>query len=400
MKYLFSTVILLWLAVAISGGVETNRLQWVGTWATSPQLTELRNLPPPPGLASNTLRQVMRVSVGGKKVRVHFSNAFGDGAVTMAAVRLALSDGGSAIKSESEKKLTFDGKESVMVPGGETIVSDPLDFDLAPLSEVAVTIYFGEVPANVTGHPGSRSTSFLQAGNTVSVVDLPLAAKTQHWYILTGIDALAENSGAAVVTLGDSITDGRGSEPDKNNRWPDDLANRLQGNAATRNVTVLNEGIGGNCVVHGGLGPTAVSRFDRDVLGQDSVRWLIVLEGVNDIGGSRGTNSTVAVDLIAAYEKFIDEARAKNIRVYGATITPFGGSQYASPAHESARQTVNDWIRNSRKFDAVIDFDAALRDPQNPAHLLPIADSSDHLHPSVKGYQMMADTIDLKLFEN
>jgi lysophospholipase L1-like esterase len=400
MKRLLSTVILLWLAVANCGAVETNGLQWVGTWGTAPQLTELRNLPPPPGLTSNTLRQVVRVSIGGKKLRVHFSNAFGDGAVTMAAVRPALSAGGSAIKIESEKRLTFDSKESVTIPAGETIVSDQLDFDLAPLSEVAVTIYFGEVPANVTGHPGSRSTSFLQARNDVSALDLQAAAKTQHWYFLTGIDVLAENSGAAVVALGDSITDGRGSEPDKNNRWPDDLANRLRANVGTRNVAILNEGIGGNCVVHGGLGPTAVSRFDRDVLGQDSVRWLIVLEGVNDIGGSRGTNSPVAEELIAAYEKFIDKARAKNIHVYGATITPFGGSQYASPARESARQTVNDWIRNSGRFDAVIDFDATLRDPQNPSHLLPDADSSDHLHPSVKGYQMMADTIDLKLLEN
>lgn len=400
MKYLAPTIILVWFVVAICDASETNVLRWVGTWGTSPQLTELRNLPPPPGLTSNTLRQVVHVSLGGKKLRVHFSNAFGNGALTMAAVRLALSAGSSAVKSESEKSLTFDGNESVTIPAGETVVSDPIDFNLAPHSNVAMTIYFGDTPANVTGHPGSRATSFLQAGNAVSAADLPSAARTQHWYILTGIDVLGEASDAAVVTLGDSITDGRGSEPDKNNRWPDDLANRLQDNSSTRSIAVLNEGIGGNCVVHGGLGSTAVSRFDRDALGQDSVRWLIVLEGVNDIGGSRGTNSPVAADLIAAYEKFIDKAHAKNIRVYGATITPFGGSQYASPAHEVARQAVNDWIRNSGKFDAVIDFDAALRDPQNPSHLLPVADSSDHLHPSVKGYQMMADTIDLKLFEN
>lgn len=400
MKYLSSTVLLLWFVVANCVAGETNAPQWVGTWGTSPQLTELRNLPPSPGLTGNTLRQVVRISVGGKKLRVHFSNAFGNGPVTMAAARLALSDGSSAIKHESEKGLTFNGEASTTIAAGETATSDSLDFDLAPLSEVAVTIYFGETPANVTGHPGSRSTSFLQAGNAVSAVDLPAAAKTQHWYFLTGIDVQTENSDAAVVILGDSITDGRGSEPDKNNRWPDDLANRLQDSTGTRTVAVVNQGIGGNCVLHGGLGPTAELRFDRDVLGQDSVRWLIVFEGVNDIGGSRGTNSLVATNLIAAYEKFIEKARAKNIRVYGATITPLAGSQYSSPAHEAARQSVNDWIRSSGKFDAIIDFDAALRDPENPSHLLPVADSGDHLHPSVKGYQMMADTVDLKLFEN
>ena len=373
---------------------------WVGTWGTAPQLTEPRNLPPPPGLTSNTLRQVVHVSIGGKKLRVHLSNAFGNGPMALAAVRVAASAGGDVIKTETEKALTFSGQSSVTIPAGETILSDAFDFNLAPLSDVAVTIYFHETPEDVTGHPGSRTTSFLMAGEAVSATNLPAAARTQHWFVLSGIDVLAENSAAAVVTLGDSITDGRGSETDKNNRWPDGLANRLQANAGTQRVAVLNAGIGGNCVLLGGLGPTALMRFDRDVLGQASVRWLIVLEGVNDIGGNRGTNSAVAQDLIAAYQKFIDQAHAKNIRVFGATILPFVGNQYASAVREKARQTVNDWIRNGGKFDAVIDFDAALRDPQNPSRLLPAADSGDHLHPSVKGHQMMADCVDLKLFEN
>ncbi|HVU07895.1 MAG TPA: SGNH/GDSL hydrolase family protein [Verrucomicrobiae bacterium] len=378
-------------------GAQSNH--WVGAWGTSPQLTEPRNLPPAPGLSSNTLRQVIHVTIGGKKLRARFSNAFGNSPVTIDAAHIAMSAGGGAIKTETDKVLTFDGKNSATIPAGEMVFSDPLDFDLPPLSDVAVTIHFDETSGNVTGHPGSRATSYLLAGDSVSAADLPTAAKTEHWYILTGIDVEAENSGAAVVTLGDSITDGRGSETDKNNRWPDNLANRLQANENTKGVTVLNEGIGGNCVLHGGLGPTALSRFERDVLEQNSVRWLIVFEGVNDIGGSRGTNSTVAQDLIAAYEKFIAEAHAKNIRVYGATITPFGKSFYDSPAHEIARQTINDWIRSSGKFDAVIDFDAAVRDPKNPSQLSPAANSMDHLHPGVNGYQMMADAIDLKLFE-
>ncbi len=401
MKKNFLTVILVPLALAVGCAHLTgHNRHWVGTWGASPQLTEPRNLPPPPGLSSNTLRQVVHISIGGKKLRVRFSNAFGDGPLTLAAARVAVSAGGGAIKTETEKALTFAGRPAATIPAGGMIFSDALDFDLAPLSDVAVTIYFHETPRGVTGHPGSRATSFLAASNAVSAAQLPAAARMQHWYVLTGIDVPAKNSAAAVVALGDSITDGHGSETDKNNRWPDVLANRLQASDGTRNVAILNEGIGGNAVLRGGLGPTAQSRFDRDVLGQESVRWLIVLEGVNDIGGSRGTNSSVAQNLIAAYQKLIDRAHAKKIRVYGATIVPFGASGYASAAHEAARQMVNEWIRTSGKFDAVIDFDDAVRDPQNPARLLRAADSGDHLHPGVKGYQMMADAIDLKLFEN
>ncbi len=369
---------------------------WVGTWGTSPQLTETRNLPPAPGLTSNTLRQIVQVSIGGNKLRAKFSNAFGTNPVTMSSIHLALSTGGSTIKTGSDRALTFQGKPSVTIPAGEIVVSDPFDFDLAPLSDVAVTIDFGDTSAAVTGHPGSRSTSYLQPGDSVSEVDLPTAAQTQHWYILTGLDVEANHPSAAIVTLGDSITDGRGSGTDKNDRWPDDLARRLQSDKNTADIAVLNEGIGGNCVLRGGLGPTAVSRFDRDVLSPSGVRWLIVLEGVNDIGGSH--DASVATNLIVAYGQIIDQAHARRLRVYGATILPFGRSFYDSPAHEAARETVNQWIRTSDKFDAVIDFDAVMRDPQNPSHLLPAADSGDHLHPNEAGYEIMADAIDLKLF--
>jgi len=372
--------------------------RWVGTWGASPQLTEPRNLPPPPGLTSNTLRQIVQVSIGGEKLRLRFSNAFGTNPVTMNSVQLALSAGGSAIKTNSDLALTFQGKPSMTIPAGESVLSDTFDFDLTPLSDLAVTIGFGGTSGAVTGHPGSRSTSYLQSGDAVSAVDLPMAAQTQHWYILTGIDVETDKSSAAIVTLGDSITDGRGSGTDKNDRWPDELARRLQADKTLADIAVLNEGIGGNCVLRGGLGPTALSRFDRDVLSQSGVRWLIVLEGVNDIGGSR--DPSVATNLIAAYDKMIEQAHARNLRVYGATITPFGGSFYDNPGHETARETVNNWIRTSGKFDAVIDFDAAIRDPQNPTHLLPAADSSDHLHPNEAGYKIMAGAIDLKLFRN
>jgi len=370
--------------------------QWVGTWGTSLQAVETRNLPPPPGMTSNTLRQVVQVSIGGKRLRVRFSNAFGATPATLSAAQIALSAGGSSIQTNNDKALTFQDRSSVTIPAGEAVVSDPLDFDLAPLSDVAVTIDFGDTAAAVTGHPGSRTTSYLQVGDWVSAPDLPTAAKAEHWYILTGIDVEANPSSAAIVALGDSITDGRGSGTDKNDRWPDNLARRLQTNPGTTGVAVLNAGIGGNCVLQGGLGPTALARFDRDVLSQSRVRWLIVLEGVNDIGGSH--DAAVATNLIAAYKTFIEQAHAHHIRVYGATILPFGGSFYDRLEHEAVRATVNDWIRTSGRFDAVIDFDAALRDPQNPTHLLPAADSGDHLHPNETGYKLMADAIDLKLF--
>jgi lysophospholipase L1-like esterase len=377
---------------------SSETIHWVGTWVCAPQLTEPKNLPPQPGLTSNTLRQVVHVSLGGKKLRVKFSNAFGNSPVEMSSAHIALPAGGAAINKSTDQPLTFSGNNTVTIPAGTMVASDALDFDLPALADVTVTIHFGETSPDVTGHPGSRETSYLQTGDLADAADLPAPAKTQHWYILTGIDVIGDGSGAAVVTLGDSITDGRGSTTDGNNRWPDDLAARLQADSGLKNIAVLNQGIGGNCVLRGGLGPTALSRFQRDVLDQSSARWLIVMEGVNDIGGSRGTNSPVAQDLIAAFQKIIQQAHAANMRVYGATILPFGGSFYDSPAHEAARQAVNNWIRTGGEFDAVIDFDATTRDPDKPTHLLPSADSGDHLHPSVKGYEMMAQSIDLKLF--
>ena len=371
---------------------------WVGTWGCSPQLTEQRNLPPPPGLESNTLRQVVQVSIGGSKLRVKFSNAFGTSPVTMVLAHIAQSAGGGAIVTNSDTALMFQGNPSITIPAGQAVWSDPFDFNLAPMADVAVTIHFADVSSAVTGHPGSRSTSYIRAGDAVSAAALTEGTNTAHWYILNNIDVQADHPGGAIVALGDSITDGRGSDTDKNDRWPDNLTHRLQADSSTANIAVLNEGIGGNCILHGGLGPTAMSRFDRDVLGQSDAHWLIIFEGVNDIGNSH--DPSVATNLIAAFQKFITEAHAQHMRVYGATITPFGGSFYDSPMHETARTTVNDWIRSSGAFDGVIDFDAAVRDPQNLNHLLPGDESSDHLHPNENGYQAMANAIDLNLFKN
>lgn len=385
------------LPVLCAAGICQNcGAEWIGTWETSPQLTETRNLPPAPGLADNTLRQIVKVSIGGEKLRARFSNAFGTSPVVLNSVHLALSAGGSAIETNSDQALTFLGQPSATIPAGGSILSDPFDFHVAPLSSLAVTIHFGDTSQDVTGHPGSRTTSYVQTGDAVSAAELPAAVTTQHWYILNGIDVQVDRPKGAVIALGDSITDGRGSGTDKNDRWPDELMLRLQSDEP--GIAVLNEGIGGNCVLRGGLGPTALSRFNRDVLSQCGARWLIILEGVNDIGGSHDT--AVATNLIAAYRQMIQQAHAQHILVFGATILPFGGSFYDSPGHEAAREAVNNWIRTSNAFDAVIDFDAAIRDPQNPSHLVSTADSGDHLHPNETGYRMMAGAIDLELFKN
>jgi lysophospholipase L1-like esterase len=370
---------------------------WVGTWASAPQLTEPGNMPPEPGLAGNTLRQNVFTTVAGRRARVLFSNAYGEAPVTFGAARLAVATGSSSIDPSTERALLFGGSASVSIAPGETRFSDPLDFPVPALSSVGITIHFGSTPTQVTGHPGSRTTSYLQSGDATSAPSLPAAATTDHWYFISGIDVEAQSPSAAVVTLGDSITDGRGSTTNGNDRWPDRLARRLQANASTASVAVLNQGIGGNAVVTGGLGPTATQRFERDVLEQRGVRWVIVLEGVNDIGGS--TDAGVAARLIEAYQRFIELGHARGLRVYGVPILPFGGSNYDSPEHEAARQTVNEWVRASGRFDAVLHLDAAVADPEHPTRLREAYDTGDHLHLNPAGYEAMANAIDLALFE-
>jgi lysophospholipase L1-like esterase len=353
-------------------------------------------MPPAPGLADATLRQVVHVSLGGRRLRVWFSNAFGAKPLTILAAHVATPAGKSAIRADSRKPLAFDGRTSVTIPQGAPLVSDPVDFDLAPLSDLAVTIRIKDPTNAITGHPGARCTSYLQAGDAVAEVDLPRAVPTTHRYYLCGVDVYASDVGAAAVAvLGDSITDGRGSPTDGNGRWTDHLARRLQMGGATASVGVLNEGLGGNRLLNDGLGPSALARLDRDVLAQPGVRWLILLEGINDLG----TRSATAREVIGAYAQIIRRAHACGILVYGATILPCEGSFYFNPGLEAARQQVNAWVRGSGRFDAVIDFDAATRDPRKPSRLSAAADGGDHLHPGPEGCQIMAGAVDLGLFK-
>ena len=376
---------------------------WVGTWASSPQLGDPGNTPPDPGFEDSTLRQIVRVSVGGKKLRVRFSNAFGRDPLILTSVRVAISSGGSTIQPSTDKPLSFNGNPSVAIPAGALMLSDPLSFDLPALSDLAVTIHLNNAPSGITTHPGSRTTSYLQSGDLVSAAELPKAAAVDHWYFLNGVDVSGTDLSASIVALGDSITDGAKSTTNKNGRWPDALARRLQQDKHTAQIGVINEGIGGNRLLHDGSGPNALARFDRDVLGQTGVRWLIVLEGINDLGTrasaeARGEQPATLEQMIGAYEQIILRAHAHNIRVYGATILPYEGAHYFTPEGDADRQAINKWIRTSGEFDGVIDWDAATRDPQSVTRLSAAADSGDHLHPADAGYQTMGGAVDLKLF--
>jgi lysophospholipase L1-like esterase len=391
---------------------------WVDSWVSMPQLTEPGNMPPPPFTQDDgvfddaTLRQTIRVSVGGRNLRLRFSNAFGGAALPITKVSVALPTGGQAgiasIEPKTSRSVTFHGGSSVVIPVGAQMVSDPLKFPVAPGSILTVTIYLadGQASTDITSHPGSRTTSYMLAGDHVADTDLSGATTADHWYFLSGLEVWAKHATAAAVMLGDSLTDGRGSTTNKNDRWPDQLLDRLQSHPSTSDIAIVNQAAGGNRVLNDGLGPNVLARFDRDVLAQSGVEWLVVFEGVNDIGTAEATpqaQKEVADRLIAAYDQIIVCAHAQGIRVYGATLTPFGGNtMYDDPDgyREGARNIVNTWIRTGHRFDAVIDFDRAARDPSDPGRLLPAYDVGDHLHLNPTGYKALADAVPAALFRH
>ena len=312
------------------------------------------------------------------------------------------------IDPATDKALTFSGSSDVLVPAGAEFISDPIEYSVAPLSSLTITFHLDQPPVQQTGHPGSRATSYYVHGDQVSAADLPDAKKIDHWYQLAGVDVAAPSGAAAIVALGDSITDGHAATNNGNDRWTDILAQRLQASPATRNFSVLNHGIGGNHLLTDGLGPNVLARFDRDVLAQTGVRYVILLEGVNDLGGLTRQNEAPAADhdllvhrILAAYQQIVLRAHAHGIQVIGATILPYTGSDYyhPGPASEADRQTINQWIRVPGHFDAVVDFDKVMRDPAHPERMLPAYDSGDHLHPSPAGYKTMGEAIPLSLFK-
>ena len=401
-----ATLTILWIATLtgwITNGHATETViertpncHWVGTWASSAQPVEEELMPPDfQSLDNTTLRQVVRVSIGGTRLRVRFSNAFAGWAddLTISAASVAVAKGDRAVDPNTIQRLTFHGQAGVVVPYGTLMLSDPVDFDLAAGSDLAVTIHVVKAPKKITGHRSARGEVVLiQSGDAVNETKLAHAVRNKCWYFLCGVDVPAPPSGAAMVCLGDSITDGKGSTEGANRRWPDVLARRLGANPDTAHIAVLNQGIGGNALWRGGIGPTALQRIERDVLSQPGVRWVIIMEGINDLGGGK----TSVREMIVAYEQIILRARERGLFVYGGTIMPCGDSFYFNPDLERKRQAINHWIRTGGAFDAVIDFDAATRDPQAPDRLLPAADSGDHLHPSDQGHRLIAETVDLK----
>ena len=385
-------------ACLLTAGIALAKGHWVGTWGTAPQLVERHNNPPAPGLTNNSLRQIVQVSIGGKKVRLKLTNEFSKEPTEIKAIELSIaktSGSSCEINEASTVSLTFDGKQSVTIPAGGMIVSDAVKFPIGNRENVAITIHYGQTSPSVSGHPGSRTTSYLKEGNTT---DFTGAIRTDHWYNIQTLEVEASKKAGAVVILGNSITDGRGSTTNEQNRWADVFSRRLLQNKATKQVGVLNMGIGGNCVLRGGLGPTGKDRYHRDLFGQEGVKWIILFEAVNDLGSSWNGVQT-AERIIDVYKEIIDEAHQKGILVFGGTITPFKGNNYYSADHEKGRSTLNEWIRTTELLDGIIDFDKAVRNPQDPeAMQKAFLFENDWLHFNAQGYETMGSSIDLNLF--
>jgi lysophospholipase L1-like esterase len=402
-RFLLGLLLAVWSVPCLLSAAAGPAPHWVGTWATAPRSEEWAK--EPVLLPEATLRQVVHTSLGGRQVRLRLSNVFGTTALTFHSAHLALAGPAGSILPGTDLALRFNGATAVSIPPGACLLSDPVDFDLPPLADVAVSLHLQRLPAVLTMHHGSRTTSYVQPGDALAAPALPAASKVEHWYFISGLDVLSAAPAAAVVALGDSITDGRGSTTDLNNRWTDALARRLQAGPRTAAVGVLNQGIGGNRLLRDGLGVNMLARFDRDVLVQTGARWVIVQAGINDIGTrlearKRGEAFASATEIIGAFEQLIDRAHPQGLRIFGTTITPYAGADfYWSGDGEADRQKINEWIRTSGRFDAVIDFDAALRDPADPSRLASAFDSGDHLHPSPAGYERMAEAVDVNLFK-
>ena len=435
-----------WLAVLVATpwtiAAQSRGEHWVGTWATAvvarppapapgqapqapPQLPLAASgqpnicppavfgppsgggrggpqLPPPLNFKNQTLRQIVHASLGGDRVRVVLSNAFGTMPLEIGAAHVALRDKDAAIQANSDRPLTFDGNSATAIAAGAVVVSDPVSLSVRTSADLVVDIYLpgdtAAIPSPVTMHQGALQQNYISAeGNHAGEPDFAGAATTQSWFFLARVEVAAPAGAAAVVAFGDSITDGTRSSANKNNRWPDEFARRLA--AAKMPVGVLNEGIAGNRVLCDGAGVSALARFDRDVLVQPGAKYVVVLESINDIGLARTSPIPGANDLIAGHKQLIDRAHALGLKIYGATLTPFDGAAYFTMEGEAKRQAVNAFIRSGKAYDGVIDFDAAVRDPMAPSKIQMKFNPGDNLHMNDAGYQAMAAAIDLSLFK-
>lgn len=398
------------LAIAFScAALPALANHWVVTWGASPApqyADQAQRREAKMEFDNQTLREIVRTSIGGDTVRVRLSNAFGRQTVEIGSVHIARRSEGSAIVPGSDRTLTFGGRPAASIPPDAVLLSDPVKLDVAGAGDLAVSIFLPKPVSGAGIHYGAQQTSYIGKGDLTRAASIPEAAAMTSWVFLTGVEVLAADSASAVVTLGDSITDGARSTTDANHRWPDILAARLR----AKHIGVLNAGIGGNRVLHDAsgnirFGVNALARFDRDVLSYPGVKYLIILEGINDLGhagtSAPDTEAVSAEDLIAGMKQMIERAHEKGIKVFGATLTPFDGTRikgYFSPEKERKRKALNEWIRTGKAFDGVVDFEKAVRDPKQPDRILPAYDSGDHLHPGDAGYKAMGEAVSLSLF--
>jgi lysophospholipase L1-like esterase len=381
---------------------------WIGTWSNALHEPDLGV----PGLANTgfnnqTLRQIVHVSVGGPWVRVRLST-FGASGVTIGAAHVAVHATGASTVPGSDRTLTFGGTPSITIPPGALVVSDPVELDIPELSDLAVSIFVPGITGPATWHFEGRQTSFISPpGDFTSSAVMPVSSTTLARFWLAGVEVLASKQTGAIVALGESIVDGSQSTVDANTRWPDQLARRLLTRPENRAMGVLNEGLAGNRLLHDGLGPNALARFDRDVVAQTGVTHVIVQAGLNDIFTLNPIEEVTVEQVIQGHRQLIERAHAKGLKIFGCTLTPLEGFLLPgtpfpvfTPAKEVKRQAVNAWIRTSGEYDAVIDFDRVLRDPNSPTKILALYDSGDHGHPNDLGYGALANAIDLTLFKN
>ena len=346
---------------------------------------------------------IVRTSIGGSRVRVELSNAYGTGPLAIGAAHVALRASGGAIMPASDRTLTFSGKPSFSIPPGALAVSDPVNLAVPKLGDLAITVYFPADTGPFTMHSTGLHTTYILAGDAAGVAVLGNVPTSRSWYFLSGVDVAAPADTGLIVAFGDSITDGATSTVDADRSWPSMLAQRLQANPATANLAIVNQGISGNRVLREGAATNALARFDRDVMSQAGVKWVMMMEGINDIGqgtrsGALPENTVTVDDLIGGMKQLVDRAHMRGIKAIGCTLTPFAGAAYYSDKGEEIRTAYNQWIRTGGAFDAVVDFDKVTQDPANPKQIRPDYNIMDHLHPNDTGYKAMADAVDLSIF--
>jgi lysophospholipase L1-like esterase len=388
---LLAVLIKLTVSVPLVAAQQASGSRWVGTWATpSVQVDFSRSF------KRQTLRQIIHTSIGGSHARIRISNFFGNQPIRIEDVHLALRGKGSSIIPGTDRRLLFDKQASVTIPPGTVIFSDPVAFGVPPLTDVAISMYLPETAGLPTFNPAAHQTNYIASGDGSGNSALPNAATTESWYFIAGLDVQGEALRGSVVALGASITNGYKSTDNMNRRWPDLLAQRLAN--AKLKIGVLNEGISGNRLLVDGAGPSAESRFSRDVLAQPGVRWIIFSDDpINDLGSTRPPPKAKA--LIAGIEQLIREAHQHHIQFFCSTLTPYQGANYWTPDGEASRDKINAFLRSKRsRCDVVVDADAATRDPAHPNRYLPAYDSGDHLHPNDAGMQVIADAVNLAIF--